>query len=422
MWNVPKIGAQVLIACIDGDTNHRIWLGCLYGQYLTHTLPHGRFTYKDADQPAGPISSSEAPIEPLHQNLTEAFTNQGSSVPNTPNLPRNNLEFRTRGADKQAALLGDEQAATVESTVSDISDDRDQTVNEEDGNTFTSDQGYGLSQEDPDLQFESTIRNFDPQTYSWTTPGFHSISMEDRTDNVRMRFRTTGGHQIILDDTNERIYISVAKGAAWFEIDQDGNIDFFTTRNFSVHAKKDINFKTDQSFRVHAAEGIHLHADQEVRIHAVQDAHLKSNQSVRLHANGGAFVEADGDLNMVGHGSSFLSADSDLHLDAGGNLNQKSGTEMNLNAGGDMKLTGGPNIHLNGPSATPATTAQDAAEFEAFFASRVPEHEPWARVMMNLTADQNVGNQFNPEFTYTNPQVGKVERGEAIPRNTRWHR
>ena len=61
MWNVPKIGAQVLIACIDGDTNHRIWLGCLYGQYLTHTLPHGRFTYKDADQPAGPISSSEEP-------------------------------------------------------------------------------------------------------------------------------------------------------------------------------------------------------------------------------------------------------------------------------------------------------------------------------------------------------------------------
>ncbi len=421
-WNLPKVGAQAIIACIDGDPMFRMWLGCVHGQYLPHTLPHGRFTYQGNNQPEGPLTSTGDPVEPLYSNLTDAFQSQGSSVPGTPGTARNNMEFRTRGADYQTASIDGDQVASVESVITKRADDLNESVTEEDGNTFFSSQGYDVSRIDPALRFESTGDNLDSQTYSWTTPGFHSISMDDRIDNVRMRFRSTGGHQIILDDTNERIYISVAKGAAWFELDQDGNIDFYTNRNFSVHAKKDINFITDQSFRVFAGQGIHLHANQEIRTHSVQDTHIKSNQSVRVHANGGAFVEADGDLNMVGHGSTFLSADADLQLDAGGNLNQKSGTEMNLNAGGDMMLTGGPNIHLNGPPATPAVTAQDAAEFEAFYASRVPEHEPWARVMMNLTADQNVGNQFNAEFNYASPSVGKVERGESIPRNERWHR
>ena len=29
MWSIPNIGSNVLVACIDGDTRHRVWLGCV---------------------------------------------------------------------------------------------------------------------------------------------------------------------------------------------------------------------------------------------------------------------------------------------------------------------------------------------------------------------------------------------------------
>jgi hypothetical protein len=44
MWAIPKIGSFVLIMCIDGDPNHRVWLGCLPPQFFPHTMPHGRYS------------------------------------------------------------------------------------------------------------------------------------------------------------------------------------------------------------------------------------------------------------------------------------------------------------------------------------------------------------------------------------------
>ena len=120
---------------------------------------------------------------------------------------------------------------------------------------------------------------YDPQTYSWTTPGFHSLSMQDNAENCRIRFRTTHGHQIIMDDTNERIYISTAGGKAWIEMDEAGNIDMYAERNISMHAGKDINFAADGVFRVQAAEGIHMSTEAEMRIHTKTDLHI-----IKLHS------------------------------------------------------------------------------------------------------------------------------------------
>ena len=59
MFNVPKVGTFVLLGCIEGDPQHRIYLGCLHDQFLPHTLPHGRYTYKTndvlTDEPSGPL-------------------------------------------------------------------------------------------------------------------------------------------------------------------------------------------------------------------------------------------------------------------------------------------------------------------------------------------------------------------------------
>jgi len=399
MWNIPKVGSYVLVACVDHNPQFRFWFAAIYPQFLTHTMPHGRFSFSDAaggGKPEGPLSSSEEQIQPLYNNQTAAFGD------------RTSFEWRTRGADAQAALVDNEYIGLRrECEVSEVADDRGVKYSAADGSTVNSNQGYGKSRIEPDLTYKSTDgANWDPQTYSWVTPGFHSISMEDRADNCRIRLRTTGGHQVILDDTNERIYISTAQGQTWVEIDERGTIDVYSEQDFSVHARGDINFKTDKTFRVVADEGVHITSNDEMRIRSRGDMHVRAGQTLRLRAAK----------------EMRLDAAQDMHLITGAKGMFSTGGTLNLSSSANMFLSASPNIYLNGPA---AALAKQAGEKEAFAVSRLPEHEPWARSYTKKSSgDKDNGNTAVPEYGYTDANVGKgsSERGRTFSRNPQWKR
>jgi hypothetical protein len=390
MWNIPKVGAQVLVACIDGNPFIRVWLGCIYGQFAPHTMPHGRFMVQDGDvpgdnKPEGPLANDESSIDPLYSNLKKAF-GEGEG----------NHEWRTRGADYSVAAI-DKQIVEALQVYANIADDKD---NHYDGVSYR--QGYALNRTDPDETSTLTDKVYDSQVYSWTTPGFHAISMDDRPENGRMRFRTSTGHQIILDDTNERIYIATAEGNNWIELDKSGNIDIHSERRISIHANKDINFTTDETFRVHAKKGIHMYSDGETRIHAKKDIHVRSDLNLRTHSAQETFIESGQNMN----------------LKSSAEFRATSSATLNLNAGGDMMLTASPNIHLNGPSATQATVA---SEKQAYWTNRVPQHEPYGRIMMTNT-DNDSGNSHTLELNYDDSLVGKQELDDLLSRGPHWRR
>jgi len=425
MWAIPKVGARVLVSCIDSNTEHRIWLGCMYGDYLPHTMPHGRYTYQDAERPNGPLSSTEEPIQPLYDNLTEAFGDRST-----------NFEWRSRGADNQCSYV---DGAAMDRVISFLQDDRDVPYTEEDGKTGSSTQGYARSRVAPNLTSEETGKNYDSQIYSWTTPGFHSVAMDDKPDNCRMRFRTSSGHQILLDDTNERIYVATAEGKCWIEMDQNGNIDVHTDKRMSFHAKEDINFTTDKAFRVKAEEGIHLQTPGEFRLHVGTNSHIKTENDM--------FVETGNDTHCTVGNILYIESTSDMNLKTGAILNVESvgitnilvgaaanltvGAALKIDTGGIVDILGGGNINLDAPevhlndglaSAGPASSAAlPTAPFEAFWTNRVPDHEPWGRIMY-IETDNDLNNKHTPELTYNDPNVGKVELGTTIERGPFWHR
>jgi hypothetical protein len=381
MFNIPKVGSSVLIACIDADPRFRIWLGCVHDQYFPHTLPHGRYSYKTANKPDGPFSSSEDKIQPLYDSQTAAFTNKETGVD-----PRMSFEFRTRAADTSVAGLGEDYVNTEDSAVSRLADDYE--VEYEDnpaGDNYKNTQGYPNSRVEAGTvsneDSEELVR--DPQTYSWTTPGFHSISMQDNADNCRVRIRTTHGHQVIMDDTNERIYVSTAGGKTWIELDEVGNIDIYGERNISVHAKKDLNYSAGENFNI-SANNINLVAEEAVK--------------VQSKGAGGITIKAEEDIFMSGTELN-LTSDLDTLLTAG--------AALNFLATGNI-LNTGAEIHLNGPAADAATVGEDSTGV-----SRKPDHEPWARTMLV---------DGEPELPYDSPDVGRVENGQPLPRNPRWHR
>ena len=382
MFNIPKVGSNVLVACIDADPRFRIWLGCVHDQFLTHTMPHGRYSYKTANKPEGPFSSSEDKIQPLYDSQTAAFTNPDAGVE-----PRMSHEFRSRAADVGVAGLDDELVNIEESNISLLSDDVDVKYGDNpSGGKYSNTQGYKKSRIEDGESSNTGGVIYDPQTYSWTTPGFHSLSMQDNAENCRIRFRTTHGHQIIMDDTNERIYVSTAGGKTWIEMDEAGNIDIYADGNISMHAKKDINFTADESFRV-SAKNVHFNADEDIRLQS------NGGTGIAIKATEDVFISGT-ELNLKSSIDTFITAGDALNLKATGNI-----------------LETAAEIHLNGPPASDATEGEDA-----FFSSRIPEHEPWARTMTKSDDSKE------PELPYDSDDVGRKERGEPITRNKLWRR
>lgn len=403
MWAIPKVGAQVLIMCLDGKTDHRVWIGCLYGQFLPHTMPHGRFSSDDRatsqQNPAGPFDSFERRIEPLSSNFKDAF----------PNTQDENFEFRTRAADYQVAGIVKEKQ--LNQTFSRLLDD--------------SDRGYSLSRLDPELKpaLNLTPANFDNMVTSIVSPGFHAISMDDRIENGRMRLRTTAGHQVILDDTNERIYISTAKGKNWVEIDQEGNIDVYTEGKMSVNAERDINFNTKGSFRVNADRGIHMRSGKEVRVTSKEDISMRSETDMRFESVQNIIHESKAaNISMKASQQVFVeTVKGNLNLRSGANLLNSSqrltsfdtqtgfvvGADT-IQLGGGSVVVSGSTIDLNGSSATlptptkGATSADVKDERLAFYPNRIPEHEPWARG----SNDDVTGTAV---FEYDDARVGVLE-------------
>jgi hypothetical protein len=382
MFNVPKVGTTVLIACVDGDPKFRVWLGCLHDQFLPHTMPHGRYSYRTTNKPDGPFSSTEDKIQPLYDSQTAAFTNPDAGVE-----PRQSYEFRTRAADVSVAGLGDEFVKNQESSLSWMSDDVDVEYEDHpDGGKYTNTQGYARSRIEDGESSNTGGVIYDPQNYTWTTPGFHSISLSDSSEHCRIRVRTTHGQQIIMDDTNERIYISTAGGKTWIEMDEVGNIDIYGERNISVHAKKDLNLSAGGTLNIQAADEINLSSGSDVKIKSSGELHLKSETA--------AFIHSEDDMNLKA---------------AGGAMHVEGFAETNILAGSSVLVTGSE-VHLNGPPAASAAEATDSTGV-----TRQPAHEPWARTMLDPTTGE-------PELPYDSPDVGRKEGDEELPRNPNWHR
>lgn len=308
-WGVPELGAHVLVGCIDGDPRRRFWVGCIPEHQETHTMFNGRFDWTSGDgTPDGPLTSDKEPIQPLYDNWTTAF------------VDRKAREWKSRGADYEpmavtkagngapSRVRGDHYLDETYEGLS--SHEKDEWVKEVLGAP-----GYDWSGFKGVGAFKSS------RVYGMTTPGFHSFSMDDRPFNSRMKFRTATGHLLLMDDTNERIYIMTNKGNNWVEMDGNGNIDVYSSNRVSISAAKDINLSSTGSIRMHAAESIHMYAGHnvdagdgddtlteppvkgEIRINAQSDVHTLA-ANIRSRSSENTYNEVGmTHYNMVGDSS-----------------------------------------------------------------------------------------------------------------------
>lgn len=356
-WGIPEQGAVVLVAKIDGDARRRVWLGCIPSHQETHTLMHGRYKWEGGDgEPDGPLSSTCKPIEPYYTNAGKAF-----------NDDRESREWKTRQAEYQACAVPEDGSIPAEGLDSYL-DEQYETIAESERDEWVKDilgsHGYDWSSNKALGSFLSS------KVYGWSTPGFHAMSMDDRAFNNRIRIRSATGHQLIFDDTNERIYLSTNEGNNFVEFDSNGNIDIYSKKRVSVHAEEDINFSTDESFRVKAKKGIYMYAgdetgqealdeekpeDGEIRFHSTGDTHMMVEKNLRTLVKEDNFMEVakssfltigvqmfsqiQGDVDfIINEGNHNLAVNGDVNSNTTGTVSSFAGNDIKMQATNDVEM------------------------------------------------------------------------------------
>ncbi len=284
MWSIPKNGAQVLCGFINGNIHERFWFGCVYPADLNRTLPQAmndpdtkelkteKHEPKDPSEDPSKIQLESSIIDPLMSNMKEA------------GLGPDDDNFKTRGWERSVAY------PSVEKERPD-------------------DDGYAKK---PGNENEK-----DSQIYSFTTPGRHFLTFSDVSDHCRIRIKTTAGHQVILDDSNERIYVSTPKGKNWVELDEDGRIFIYAKDEINIRSEDDINIKSEKNINIKAKEKINIQSEtDELNIQAKDHINLKStNNKIGLESstgytlkvdNGPIKIEANNDINTSSNSGKIL--------------------------------------------------------------------------------------------------------------------
>jgi hypothetical protein len=439
MWMIPPdVGTHVLVIFAEGNPGQGFWIGCIPDTYMNFMMPGNASTNRTSDNTPTALKGKKLPVAEYNKRTLNAGGVE--TRPTTFNKPYHK-EF-TRSLLKQG-LLDDETRGTttssarreVPSMVFGIStpgqvDRKGKTsslgpkegpanvpTNRLGGSSFVMDDG------DPTLIRKGHPKN-SPSEYANIERG--EEVPEDRTllQNELMRFRTRTGHQILMHDTEDLIYIGNARGTSWIELTSNGKIDIYAEDSISVHTAQDLNFTADRDINFTAGEDMNMVVGKRQRndvggsINTTSGENIAFNASTSFstHANtsqshyakesftavaqaGNATLLAGGNLTIGATGQIAIEADGRIAISTEAELHaiSKLATKMEVTTGDFNLITrdgkqlytaltndSAPNIieHNGTPAVKPAIPTKPVpikptAPFRASVAARVPQHEPW---------------------------------------------
>lgn len=372
-WAVPPdVGALVVVFFIEGDPRKGYWIGCVQDEGMNFMTPGLAATSYNVDGVVERVPVAEYNKKAIDVGNNDSTKNRKVSHPFAQVLQNQGLlSDDIRGITTSSARRETPSAVFGISTPGPI-DKRPGAKKGKVGKAEHQISGAFVSRlggatfvmDDGDDKF---LRK---SSAGISPPDYASVE-QDETDgdvtiphNELVRIRTRTGHQILLHNSEDLIYIGNARGTTWIELTSNGKIDIYAQDSVSLHTENDFNVTADRDINFVAGRNINFNSQENFFMTVGQNYEIKAG--------------ADGKLTVGG--------------------------QSNIKAGGDHVETAA-NIHMNGPSAASAAVAPKA--------QRIPLHEPWAG-HENLNPQQHVPSQTEavleptleePEFfeKYTTP-------------------
>lgn len=409
MWfPTVEIGTTVLVVFVDGNPADGYFIGCVPGRFANQMIPAiGGTTEFDATAeqkkkydttqplPVAEVNRKTNALEkslnldkikkPIHP-IADVFLKQGlleddvrgvTTSSSRRNVPNSVFGISTpgpfnRGEGTKKQFLGKKNTlSAVPIPVSRLG-------------------GTTLVMDDGDDQYQRiTPANEGPVEYADTLNGEKGDPNIPYNEYFRIRTRT--GHQLLMHNSEDIIYIGNSRGTTWIELSSNGKIDIYAEDSVSIHTGNDLNIRADRDINLEAGRNVNIKASADYSNNDSADAN--GFESGRIH------LESQYDTKILVGGDGYITTSTNLNISTGFDNLITAGANTNILSGLDHIETAS-SINMNGSAATPAVSAEVLTTHDNILTDptepwenknrysvkdplksimkRVPMHEPWA--------------------------------------------
>jgi len=444
MWMIPPdVGVTVVIIFIDGDPKRGYWIGCVPDENMNFMMP-GLAATQSVVEDADPDNADNPGRVPTAEYDKAVTDNNSLADPETIYKPRHPF---TDVLDNQGLLLDDVRGITsssarreAPSSVFGIS-----TPGPLDKNGKQADIGkaewkvlnaYVSRLGGSTFVMDDGDANWLRRTPSTDGPPDYASIDAGETDgdvtlpaNELIRFRTRTGHQILMHNTEDLIYITNSRGTSWIEMTSDGKIDIYAKDSISIRTENDFNFYADRDINMEAGRNFNL---------KVAERHQTEIGGDKICiVNGNVAIQVDGTKDQTVAGAVAESFESTWDVTTGDAVNITTGGDLNLNvsgasvvsSSGDFTISAantaidGGNVNFNSGIAGPAGTATAATPPEPLETIDNPtevDGETITSILARVPTTEPYPHHENLDGTLFKPDATDREAATAIEVPDAW--
>lgn len=367
MWfTPPDLGVTVLCVFVNGDRSQGYYIGVVPDQGIGHMVPaigaESNFKLGNKNQEAYFKNATRLPVTELNTNNESDNNNPRFFESTKP------VQSVVASAMFQQGLINDFERGPIRSS------SQRETPSAVFGVSTPGVAIYQGGMAPNDIRKKLNAGEIKPnQAQVIGRVGGHSLLMDDGDldgNNAMFRLRSSKGHQIMMNDTDNFFYFIHANGQTWLEFGVEGTVDIYSTNSVNVRTKGDINLHADRDINMFAGRNVNIKSGADMQIEATASMSIQAQEKVSIYSKATVGVKADGSLIINSAGGGWLSA---------GALALK-GAPLDLN-GSSPGSTSAPNpitkTILDDTSFSTSEGWQVKAGALTSIVSRAPTHEPY---------------------------------------------
>ena len=298
MWMVPPDpGTTVVVFFIDGDPKRGYWMGCVQDDHMNFMIPGiaatsqvveggdrapvAEYNKKTNDN----VSDTTKVKKPKHP-FAEVLEKQGLLKDDVRGITTSSARRETPSMVFGLSTPGplDKRSGAARGTIGKKEHEiKNAYVSRLGGSSFVMDDG------DDKFVRKASAKDGPPE-YVAVEQG---ESGGDKTipHNELIRIRTRTGHQILLHNSEDLIYIGNAGGTAWIELTGSGKIDIYAGDSISLHSVNDFNITADRDINLTAKNNINMNVATDFRVTAGGESSISAGgnhteKAAQIHMNG----------------------------------------------------------------------------------------------------------------------------------------
>ena len=410
VWNSPPdIGSTVICLFVNGDPNFGYYIGCVPNAEALHMVPAiggGENIVANAGEAAAFGGATRLPVVNLNNNNSSV-----SDSTNYLSAPKPVHSYQASILSQQG-LIRDPIRGVISTSAQRESPSR---------------VGYGISTPGrpvyeggyTDEQIADAAKEGSPGKLKVIgRRGGHTFVMDDGDSLGRdqlVRLRTATGHQILMSDDGQCLFIVHSNGQSWIELGKEGTIDMYATNSVNIRTQGDLNLHADNNINMNAAKALNISAES-IAMTTEKETTMRVGTDFNQYTIGKYTVKVNGSMSQYSASEGSYASKSTMYI---------NGEKINLNTGSASTV---PQEVKPLPVVAHTDTLFDSVKGWAAapgkllsIVSRAPAHAPWAMagqgvdVKVNNNASAALPSAPAPAIVATNSSVATAQTPGVTP-------